>query len=169
METDSRIGRRETARERRRMGVQESVWLSGIATIVVLAVVVLVIRRARLRAEAEQARRPPPLQVRPLSASSRDRYTQAWESLQPRFEPEPEVTIREADRLIQNVMGEWGYPSGDFGRVPAELSDAQLDVLEQYRVAHRIAVKSETTMLADEEVQRAVSAFRALFEILVAS
>jgi hypothetical protein len=149
------------------------IWIV-MAVFLICAIVLITIAR----------RRPPPLtpialvdtervdrqlQVRPLPAGAREPYLQAWQSLQGRFADEPEATIRESDRLIQRVMRERGYPSGDFGPVTEELSPEDAVVIDNYRILHRISVKSETDFVPPEDVQRAVAALRALFDSLVAS
>jgi hypothetical protein len=150
--------------------------LFWIALVIGIACVVAVfesrVRRPRSHTrirlvEAERAHRP--LETRPLPAGARQRYVEAWQSLQGRFKDEPEIAVREADRLVQAVMRECGYPTGDFGRVAEELSAEQREVIDDYRVAHRISVKSETSSLSDDEVGRAVAALGALFEKLTAS
>ncbi|GEM_PF-2693422 len=142
-----------------------------------LAAIVLVILLVRARRPPQT---PPSLQVvepevshrlletRPLDAQSRDGYMQAWESVQPRFADDPEIALRETDRILQRVMSECGYPTGDFGRVSEQVTSEQLGVLENYRVGHRITVKGETTMLEAHEIERARAAFREAFDHLVA-
>jgi hypothetical protein len=151
------------------------IWI-GIA----LAAIVVVILLVRVRRPPQKAQKPPSLQVvepevshrlletRPLDAQSRDGYMQAWESVQPRFADDPEIALRETDRILQRVMSECGYPTGDFGRVSEQVTSEQLGVLENYRVGHRITVKGETTMLEAHEIERARAAFRDAFERLVA-
>jgi hypothetical protein len=108
------------------------------------------------------------LQVQPLSSASRERYVAAWDSLQRQFDVEPEATIRQADRLMQDVMREWGYPTGDFGRASQSVTEQDVEILDTYRRAHRISVKAETDMIPDADAARAMSALRALYERLVA-
>ena len=148
-------------------------WLA-VGVVVVLGIVVIV--RALRRAAAQptgmklvdQELPHQPLETRALPAASRDRYSQTWAEVQPRFADDPEVALRETDRLVQNLMRECGYPTGDFGRVSEIVTTEQIDVLENYRAAHRITVKGETTMLEPPEIERAVGAFRAVFDALIA-
>lgn len=108
-----------------------------------------------------------PLRTRPLNEDARARYSEAWAAVQPRFANDPEIALRETDRLVQNVMRDCGYPTGDFGRVSEELSAEQTDVLDNYRSAHRVTVKGETTMLEPAEVERGRQGFRAVFDALI--
>jgi hypothetical protein len=107
------------------------------------------------------------LRTWPLAADARAHYVQAWDALRNRFAQDPEIAIREADNLLQRAMRECGYPTGDFGRVSDEVTPEQLDVLEYYRAAHRLSVKGETTVLSDEEVDQAVTALGAVYDILI--
>jgi hypothetical protein len=144
------------------------------AAIVVIIAVVFIARALR------RPQTPPSLQVvepevsnrqletRPLPAESRDGYLQAWEGVQPQFADDPEIALRETDRILQRVMNECGYPTGDFGRVSEQVTAEQLGVLEHYRAGHRITVKGETTMLEAHEIERARAAFQDAFEYLVA-
>lgn len=143
-------------------------WLS----IVVVVLAIVLISRYHRRAEPvemklvdpEQPRRA--LKTRFLPADARERYSQTWAALQSRFRDDPEIALRDTDRLIQDAMRECGYPTGDFGRVSEQVTMQQTDVLDSYRVAHRITVKGETTMLETAEVEQAAAAFRAVFNAL---
>jgi len=110
---------------------------------------------------------PPKIEVRKLSPSSRERYLGEWDQLQSKFQDEPEATIRQADRMIQRVMVERGFPTGDFGPVPASVPEDLAEVLNLYRYAHRISVKCETDMISEDMASRGAAAFRALFDNLV--
>ena len=122
-------------------------------------------RKAQVEREAEIAL----LQVRPLDAAALRRHLDAWSSLQSRFDVEPEATIRNADHLLQEIMRARGYPTGDFGRAEQTLSAEQADLLHAYRTAHRISVKAETDSISADEVQRAKTALRAVFDGLTSS
>jgi len=126
------------------------------------------LRRMRGRREAPEPEGAQPLTVGALPASARLRYLDAWEALQKRFDVEPEAVIRESDRLVQTIMRERGYPTGDFGRVDALLAADQARLLDDYRFAHRISVKAETDAVSENDARRAVAAFGAVFEALLA-
>ena len=63
---------------------------------------------------SERQKRRDELEIRPLSAESRDRYASRWHNTQAKFVDEPEEAVGEADGLIQEVMRERGYPVDDF-------------------------------------------------------
>jgi hypothetical protein len=147
------------------------IWLA--VAIVVVCIFAIVLKRARRPTFFAGIKPVDPeapagsLETCPLAADSRTRYVQAWDALQTRFAEDPEIAIREADNLLQSAMRECGYPTGDFGRITDEVTPEQLDVLEYYRVAHRLSAKGETTVLSDEEIDRAMTALRAVHDILL--
>ena len=63
---------------------------------------------------AEREKRRDDLDIRPLEQSSRDRYASEWQKTQAQFVDDPKEAVGEADRLIQRVMLERGYPVSDF-------------------------------------------------------
>src|SRR3982074_205363 len=52
--------------------------------------------------------------IRPLESGLRDHYAEAWTTVQVRFVDEPAAAVREADRLVIDVMGRRGYPMAEF-------------------------------------------------------
>jgi hypothetical protein len=141
--------------------------------VVVILVVVWVIRPPEATPTPIKLSEPEPptqlLETRGLEAEIRDRYLKAWDEVQPLFPDDPEIALRETDRLLQNAMRDCGYPTGDFGRVSDEVTEEQLEVLEAYRAGHRITVKGETTMLEEPEITRARAAFQGAFDRLIAA
>ena len=64
----------------------------------------------------------------------------AWQGTQAEFVDDPAVGDPDADRLIQNVMRDRGYPVEDFEDRAALVSVDHPQVVERYRRAHAIAV-----------------------------
>jgi hypothetical protein len=56
------------------------------------------------------------LDIRPLDPQLRRRYAEQWRVTQARFVDEPSAAFEEADRLLEDVMVERGYPVGDFNQ-----------------------------------------------------
>jgi hypothetical protein len=170
-------------------------WIGiAIAVIVVIAIIAIANRRQRTahlqkqfgpeyerhvrtigsqsKAEAELAAREEryrKLRILPLSPEARARYQNEWHALQSSFVDDPRVAIAGADRLIERVMRDRGYPVGDFNRQTEDLSVEHADVLGDYRTAHAIAQKSGAGTISTEEMRKAVVAYRELFERLVNS
>ena len=122
---------------------------------------------SRRAAESEleaRRRRVESLQLRPLTAADRDRYSASWHEVQARFVDEPAAAIAEADDLIQTVMEARGYPVADFDQRVADVSVDHPAVVEHYRAAHAIAVEQEGRTGQDTEALRqAMVHYRALF------
>lgn len=125
---------------------------------------------SRREAEAElseRERRRDELDIRPLPQSSRDRYASEWQNTQARFVDDPEEAVGEADRLIQRVMLERGYPVDDFEQRANDLSVDHPDVISNYRAAHGISVANERGKASTEDLRTAMVHYRALFADLL--
>jgi hypothetical protein len=121
------------------------------------------------RREAEQdlrdrEARHDELDLRPLSEASRQRYTQQWQEMQSGFVDRPQVAVADADRLITDLMRERGYPVDDFETRSDLVSVDHPDVVENYRTAHGIAVRTVDGRTTTEDLRQAVVSYRALFE-----
>ena len=124
-------------------------------------------RRAAERELRERQKQHDELELKPLSAESRDRYVRRWQSTQTRFVDDPEGAVAEADTLVQEVMKERGYPTGDFDRRVADISVEHPDLVEKYRTAHGIAQASERNEASTEDLRHSVRHYRALFAELL--
>ena len=173
--------------------MSDSVVILIVAAVVVLAVVgLLLARRARRhrlqdrfgpeyervidvtgnrrKAEKEleaRAHRLEKLDIRPLDRERRELFAREWSEAQARFVDEPPAALGYADHLVQQVMGERGYPLGDFDQQAADLSVEHADVLDHYREAHAIAEENERGRATTEELRQAMVHYRALFSSLL--
>ncbi len=108
------------------------------------------------------------LEIRPLSAKARSRYTAEWRAVQERFVDEPDTAVRDADRLVQQVMAERGYPvDEDFERRAADVSVDYPDVVENFREGHRLVDEHEAGDAGTESLRQAMVHFRSLFDELL--
>jgi predicted nucleic acid-binding protein len=124
--------------------------------------------RRAAEAELEQRRRRvAALEIRPLSASDRARYEEAWRRVQTRFVDDPTNTIDDADQLIGEVMEARGYPVADFDQRVADVSVGHPMVVEHYRLAHAIATGDDRSRTDTEQLRQAMVHYRALFQDLV--
>jgi len=116
---------------------------------------------------ADRAKRVEKLQLRVLSPKDRDRFSEAWRSVQARFVDDPAGAVSEGDSLIQEVMKTRGYPVGDFEQRAADLSVDHALVVQNYRAAREIAVRNRDGKASTEDLRQALVHDRSLFEELV--
>ncbi|KUL30532.1 hypothetical protein [Actinoplanes awajinensis] len=171
-----------------------------VAVLLVLAAIVLGVRAARRRrlqqtfgpeydrvvadtgnrTEAERelterTKRHAKLELKPLSAEHRATYAAAWEEVQIRFVDSPKEAVETADELVTSLIGERGYPTGDYDERVADLSVEHATTLEHYRAAHEISQRSknntsesgENDETGTEDLRQALVHYRALFADLL--
>src|SRR5436190_22566152 len=103
-------------------------------------------KQSRMAAERElrdRERRHDNLQLKPIPADSRRRYTEAWEDIQTRLVDPPNEAVGAADRLVTLLVAERGYPINDYDEQLAQLSVDHSRTLEHYRDAHAINLRNE--------------------------
>jgi hypothetical protein len=117
---------------------------------------------------AQRRKRVEAMQIRPLSRDERMRFEKAWNDLQSGFVDEPERAVRNADRLITDVMRTRGYPTGDFARRANDVSVNYPQVVGDYRTAHTVVESYDKGKdVGTEELRQAVRRYRSLFERLM--
>jgi hypothetical protein len=116
---------------------------------------------------AEREKRHREFELKPLQPQARERYTEQWRQTQERFVDDPEAAVGDADRLIQEVMRERGYPVEDFDQRAADLSVDHPEVMSNYRAAHATAIANERGKATTEDLRNAVIHYRALFSELL--
>ena len=124
----------------------------------------------RKQAETElesRAQRVQKFQIRPLTKEEQTRFAQAWRQDQAHFVDNPRSAVENADRLVGEVMRARGYPVGEFELRAADLSVDHPRVIENYRVAHEIAVRDSRGEASTEDLRRAMVCYRDLFEDLL--
>jgi hypothetical protein len=109
------------------------------------------------------------LHIKPLPAEERDHFAEAWRSDQARFVDDPKAAVLEADRLVADLMQRRGYPVGDFEQRAADISVDHPHVVQNYRIAHDIAVREQHGEASTEDLRKAMVHYRALFEDLLES
>ncbi|PZG15389.1 hypothetical protein C1I95_19745 [Micromonospora craterilacus] len=115
----------------------------------------------------DRERRHAELQLVPLDPDSRTRYVEAWEELQVRFVDSPAEAVGQADELVTRLIGERGYPTGDFSDQIAHLSVEHARTLSHYRDAHEIHLRNSRGEASTEDLRQAVVHYRALFADLL--
>jgi hypothetical protein len=124
----------------------------------------------RREAEAdltEREKRHREFELKPLQPQARERYIEQWRQTQERFVDDPEGAVGDADRLIQEVMRERGYPVEEFDRRAADLSVDHPDVISNYHAAHATSIANERGKATTEDLRNAVVHYRALFAELL--
>jgi hypothetical protein len=89
--------------------------------------------------------------------------------VQTRFVDAPEEAVEQADKLVNQVMSERGYPMDDFDQRAADISVDYPVVVENYREAHRVYVSVKQGGATTEEERWAMRHYRSLFEELLDS
>jgi FtsZ-interacting cell division protein ZipA len=121
-------------------------------------------------AEAELAareKRVSRLQIHPLPPDEARRFAQAWRTIQTQFVDDPRGAVREADKVVGEVMLARGYPVGDFEQQVADISVDHPDVVINYRAARDIAEAHARGEASTEELRQAMVHYRALFRDLL--
>jgi hypothetical protein len=125
-------------------------------------------RRAAESDLLERERRREKLEIRELQPEVREHYAERWVAAQRRFVDEPESAVAEADALVSEVMRTRGYPVADeFERRAADVSVDHPDVVEHYRAAHDVSVRTRQGETSTEDLRQAMVHFRALFKELL--
>ncbi|GAA1563205.1 hypothetical protein GCM10009678_52880 [Actinomadura kijaniata] len=108
------------------------------------------------------------LELRDLDPRQRELYREQWTHVQEQFVDAPETAVEQADRLVTVVMGERGYPTGNFDEKVTHLSVEHGRTLDHYRRGHAISTRASAKEASTEELRQAMVHYRALFEDLLA-
>ena len=90
-----------------------------------------------------------------------------WHEVQERFVDDPGGAVDDADRLVQLVMVECGYPTDDFEQRAADISVDHPEVVANYRAAHAVHDSNRKGAATTEELRHAFVGYRALFDELL--
>jgi hypothetical protein len=107
------------------------------------------------------------LDIVPLPIEAAARYADQWRTVQTAFIDSPSDAVGDADRLVNEVMRERGYPVDDFEQRAADISVDHPKVVESYRAAHNIYLSQEHGDIGTEDQREAFVHYRALFERLL--
>lgn len=124
----------------------------------------------RSRAEKillEREKRVQKFNIRPLLPQDRERFALAWQDVQSQFVDDPRAAVAQADRLVTEVMNARGYPMGDFEQRAADISVDHPELVENYRIAHEIALSDRHGQASTEMLRKAMVHYRGLFEELL--
>ena len=116
---------------------------------------------------AARQRRMEKIHIHPLSSHERDRFADLWHDVQSHFVDDPSGSIREADRLVADVMVARGYPMSDFEHRAEDVSVDHPRVVKNFRTAHAIALRDGRGEANTEDLRHAMVCYRELFEELL--
>jgi hypothetical protein len=112
-------------------------------------------------------RRHDELDLRSLPHAARERYLEEWRQAETRFVSDPRDAVRAAERIVERVLEERGYPvDGDAEDRAAYVAVDHPDVVERYRHGQamlRHVDGDEST----ENLRKAMIDFRAVLEDLL--
>lgn len=114
-----------------------------------------------------RAKRVSKLNIKELSDSERRSFSEAWHQTQERFVDTPQIAVRSAHDLVQQVMRARGYPVDDFEQRVADLSVEHAGVVEHYRAAHALHESNGRGQGNTEELRQAMVHYRHLFADLL--
>lgn len=107
------------------------------------------------------------LDIHPLTTEQQDDFSQRWRAAQARFVDDPSGAVREADRLVVQVMKARGYPADSFELRTALVSVEHAGVVQNYRLAHDIAARNDRGEASTEDLRQALVYYRNLFNELL--
>jgi hypothetical protein len=116
----------------------------------------------------ERRERHQQFNITSLAPAARERYQEDWRMIQSQFVDDPASAVSSADRMIQSVMRERGYPVEDFDQRADDLSVDYPDVVQNYREGRLLArAGRDMDKGSTEDLRRAFRYYRALFDELV--
>ncbi|MEW1776873.1 hypothetical protein [Streptomyces sp. NPDC086777] len=124
-------------------------------------------RLAAERELREREKRHDALDIKPLPAASRDRYTREWSNVQDEFVDRPQDAVHDADQLVTSLMHDRGYPTEGFDQQTKDLSVEHGRTLEHYRAAHEVEALSTHSRATTEQLRGAMVHYRTLFNELL--
>jgi hypothetical protein len=125
-------------------------------------------RRAAEASLRDRAKRRNELEIHELSQDARFDLATRWREVQAGFVDDPRLAVDDADRLLQEVMRERGYPVDEFDERLEMVSVDHPELAENYRVAHTIQRRSGVDSASVDDLREAFQRYRALFYDLLA-
>ncbi len=120
-------------------------------------------RRAEAVLDSRQ-KRIEKLEIRRLSPDECQRFAEQWRVVQERFVDDPRQSVADADQLVNKALEARGYPMADFEQRAADISVEHPRVVEDYRIAHDVAVRDRRGQTSTEDLRLAMQHYRNLFE-----
>jgi hypothetical protein len=121
----------------------------------------------RRRAEAELAQREDrvrKLDIHPLSATDRLRFSQRWMECQAQFVDDPKGAVDAADNLLTEVIRARGYAADNPYDRMADISAAYPQHVARYRLADELLTRHRRGQGSTEDLRKAFVHYRGLFD-----
>ena len=116
---------------------------------------------------ADRESRVVALKIRNLGPPEHDRFASEWNTVQSRFVDHPKAAVTEADDLINSLLAARGYTGSGFEQRADDLSVAYPHVVENYRLAHAVAVRLADNEASTDELRITMINYRAIFDELL--
>jgi hypothetical protein len=116
---------------------------------------------------ADRETRVEHFEIRDLGVTERERFVAEWHTVQSRFVDHPKPAVTEADDLVNELLEARGYPVASFEQRAADVSVTYPRVMENYRLAHAVAVRPGLVEATTEELRTAMIQYRAIFDEVV--
>jgi FtsZ-interacting cell division protein ZipA len=116
----------------------------------------------------DRSKRHEKLELRSLDSSERADFERRWSDVQAQFVDDPGTAVRNADRLVSDVMSARGYPVDNFEQRADDLSVRHAEVTQRYREGRRIAQANLEGRVDTEDLRQAVTNYRSLVQALLA-
>jgi len=114
-----------------------------------------------------RAKRRERFSLRPLTEETRVDFAERWRIVQSNFVDDPKASLAQADQLVNQLMETRGYPMADFDQRAADISVDHPVVVENYRIAHDVALRQGRGEVSTEDLRKAMVHYRTLFEELL--
>jgi hypothetical protein len=116
---------------------------------------------------ADRESRVEAMKIRELGPAESERFIADWAGVQSRFVDHPRAAVTEADGLINALLLARGYPQNSFDQRAADVSVTYPVVMDNYRLANGIAVRTGDAEATTEELRNAMIKYRAVFDELI--
>jgi hypothetical protein len=116
---------------------------------------------------ADRESRVVALKIRNFGPPEHDRFASEWNTVQSRFVDHPKAAVTEADDLINALLEARGYPGSGFEQRADDLSVAYPRIVDNYRLAHVVAVRLADNEASTEELRITMIQYRAIFDELL--
>ncbi len=123
-------------------------------------------RRAETRL-ADVEREHEELHIRGLPWVALERYLEEWRQAETRFVSDPSDATRAAERIVERVLAERGYPTdGDTEEQAAHIAADYPEIVDRYRHAESLLAETNGGP-STENLRKAMVDFRAVLEELL--